>query len=84
MSEVTEMEKHMSNSTLFVARGRTVMLGGTPNGPGAVVTLPADEAAFLQDRGFLTDTPPILAPAAGTNPAGIGLQNAGAQGPTYR
>jgi hypothetical protein len=60
------------------------MLDGTPNGPGAVVTLPADEAARLSALGFLADTPPILAPTAGTNPAGIGLRNADVQGPTYR
>ena len=40
-------------ATLFVTRGRTVVLDGTASGPGAMVTLPADEAAFLTRSGLL-------------------------------
>lgn len=70
--------------SLFVARGRTVMIDGTPRGPGAVVTLPPAEAAGLQNLGFLQPEPPYIAPPTDPNPSGIGLQNQNAQRPEYR
>lgn len=61
------------------------MTDGNPNGPGTVVTLPADEAAFLTSRGFLQSEPPVLAASAAVpNPAGVGGQNANVQGAVYR
>jgi hypothetical protein len=78
----------MSQSqSLYVARGRTVMIDGEPNGPGSAVSLPANEAAFLQKRGFLQAEPPILTPPpAVPNPANVGLQTPGGnvQGHVYR
>jgi hypothetical protein len=35
------------SEVMFVARGRTMVLNGTSQGPGAMVTLPADEAARM-------------------------------------
>ena len=76
----------MSQSTLFVARGRSVSLNGQLHAPGSMVTLPADEAEFLASRGFLQDTPPALTSVASPNPASIGVQDAhvNVQGPRYR
>jgi hypothetical protein len=71
---------------MFVTRGHTVMINKTSNGPGALVTLPHDEAAFLTKRGFLQPEMPLLPlPATAPNPAAIGLQDAHiVQGPQYR
>jgi hypothetical protein len=75
----------MSLSTLFVARGRSVSLNGQLHPPGATVTLPSDEADYLESLGFLVPLPPNLAPAVmEQNPAGIGSQGANVQGPRYQ
>jgi hypothetical protein len=70
----------------YVARGRTVSLDGNPNGPGSIVKLPPDEAAFLMERGFVQTEPPFLPPPASIpNPAAIGRvdSNVNVQGPRY-
>jgi hypothetical protein len=72
------------SEVLFVSRGRTLMQDGTSHGPGAMVTLPADEAARMQDLGFVQSETPILTPPTGPNPASVGLQNQNIQGPSYR
>jgi len=60
------------------------MIDGTANGPGTMVTLPHDEAAFLTARGFLQTEPPILAPAMSEpNPAAIGPHGGKIQGPVF-
>jgi hypothetical protein len=71
---------------LFVARGKTVMLDGIANGPGAMVTLSLADATFLLSRNFVQAEPPALTPLAAPNPSGIGLQNpiVDVQGPQYR
>jgi hypothetical protein len=79
-----------ATSTLFVARGHTVMTGrqdGTgaapvvANGPGTMLTLPLDEARRLTALGFLQDTPPSLAAPKPENPSSVGLHVA--QGPDF-
>ena len=69
----------------YVARGRTVLLGDGPHGPGEAVSLDIIDTRRLTKLGFLQPTPPNLAPLpASNNPTGIGLQtSADVQGPTY-
>jgi hypothetical protein len=54
-----------ASQVMFVTPRHTVMIAGTANGPGTMVTLPHDESAFLASRGFLQDTAPLL-PVPGT------------------
>jgi hypothetical protein len=58
---------------MFVSRGRTLVIDGQANGPGAMVKLPTDEAARLQSAGFVQSEPPRLDPTVvPPNPAAIG------------
>ena len=69
--------------SLFVSRGRSVIVGDISHGPGAMLTLPADEAERLGALGFVQDAPPDLAAPAPLNPTGIGIQGMQAEGPRF-
>lgn len=70
--------------SMFVARGRTVVIEGVNHAPGTMVTLPDDEIERLRAAGFVQETPPDLRAPDAPNPSGIGLQNRPyAQGPTF-
>jgi hypothetical protein len=69
---------------LFVARGRTVYTADGKFGPGELVDIAAEEVAYLKERGFIQDQPPVLyTEARELNPAGVGVRGANAQGPTF-
>ena len=88
------MKKPEAQATYFVARGRSVAIADATREPGAtitlrpgaLVTLPAEEAARLLEAGFLSETPPDLTPvAAASNLANVGMQDQMLQyqGPRY-
>lgn len=52
-----------------VAPRRTVIVDNKPCGPGAEVTLPADEVAELRASGFLVDPAAPDAPPAAEGPS---------------
>ena len=77
--------------TLYVARGRTVVLNGRSHAPGTALNLlDAEERAHLINTGFLVAEPPVLEPisaleSATQNPSNIGLQTQQVKftGPVY-
>jgi len=69
--------------SLFVSRGRTVVIAGRAYVPGELAPIPADDVDRLRTLGFVSDQPPVLAPPTGANPAAIGIRGF-AQGPNFR
>ncbi len=68
---------------LYVARGRTVIIGSVSYGPGESAPIAPDDVERLTKLGFVQDTAPVLTASHELNPAGVGMQGARIQGAAY-